>query len=1065
MRIAHTADWHIRLQKRHEEYREVINNFRNSIEENKIDRVLIAGDLFHSKTVLNPESYLLAKNLLTSIATYCPVDIIVGNHDCIVNQSKRLDAIYPLVQNIESECAVTLFRDSGIYSISDKVSYGVFSIVDKKFPIEFDRENEKCYIAIYHGAINNSATETGYAIRSENNIDMFKNYDIFMLGDIHKFQELRWNKGNATGAYSGSIIQQNFGEELNKGYIIWDIEDVNNFSSSFCKLNNRYGYHTIHLPKADVNEIDKLDIKVSEKPYVRVILQTSSYNVLTAKNISSYIREKFNPVSISIETVVDASSTSLCIGDSEIENVANKLVQRKLIEDFAKKLDSSEEDIAGILKIHEERYADVTDEYYGKRCSSWNIDYIRFSNTFSYADNNYIDFNSIPGLVGIFAKNRSGKSSILSTLLVGIFKHCDRINKRNLVDIINKREDEASIEIGLTIGSDKYRIDRVITRREKDKDRASNDIALYKIEGDEEINITGDANKNEAENHIRSILGDYDNHKIASFGLQNNLTNFIHMNQGERKVVLSSFIGIDVIENLYNVVNNECTAIKTVINQYKKHDYRSALKSLEIEREELKDKLLDITADKEVVSNKLDSIRKIIDDLKSAIKKEDEWLEIIKDMPHISSIEDLDSARSAVENQLKINKDKFDNISLNINKLSQRSLEITLEELQKLEYVDIENNYKHVLNVREKLVDLLRKKQIVEEKIRSSKKLVIILDKHDWFEQSEFCKKCEFLKSAFKAKEDIVDIQDCLSNIIEYENKLKSELEYFDIIERKYREFEALKAENSNIEHNINSLNVELEKTRRLVDIAEREYEKLNKYIESFKENEAAITFNIKLNKEIEEITETENKLKIELSEFNDEFIDVRTKIAAIEQKIADLSESLTSVKEIEVKFRQYSLLKNILSKNGIQLSIVKKVVPIINSEISKILSDIPNFEIILEIDEDSKYLDIYIEDDTGKRRIELGSGMEETIAAISIRAALANISLLPKSNLFILDEGFGTLDSENLSIVNDILVKLKEMFKTILIISHIEEMADSCDHIITIDRDSDGYSQIKVGE
>jgi exonuclease SbcC len=76
---------------------------------------------------------------------------------------------------------------------------------------------------------------------------------------------------------------------------------------------------------------------------------------------------------------------------------------------------------------------------------------------------------------------------------------------------------------------------------------------------------------------------------------------------------------------------------------------------------------------------------------------------------------------------------------------------------------------------------------------------------------------------------------------------------------------------------------------------------------------------------------------------------------------------------------------------------------------------------------------------------------MEKMIASIAIRVALINISTLPKSDIFIIDEGFGALDSNNVEACARLLSSLKKHFKTILIISHVDEIKDIVDKNLEI--------------
>ena len=97
MRIAHLSDIHIRKTRRHEEYRVVLDNLLLSLESLSIDRIVIAGDLLHNKTDLSPEAVQLASEYLDVLSDIAPIDLILGNHDCVINQHNRLDSLSPII--------------------------------------------------------------------------------------------------------------------------------------------------------------------------------------------------------------------------------------------------------------------------------------------------------------------------------------------------------------------------------------------------------------------------------------------------------------------------------------------------------------------------------------------------------------------------------------------------------------------------------------------------------------------------------------------------------------------------------------------------------------------------------------------------------------------------------------------------------------------------------------------------------------------------------------------------------------------------------------------------------
>jgi exonuclease SbcC len=76
---------------------------------------------------------------------------------------------------------------------------------------------------------------------------------------------------------------------------------------------------------------------------------------------------------------------------------------------------------------------------------------------------------------------------------------------------------------------------------------------------------------------------------------------------------------------------------------------------------------------------------------------------------------------------------------------------------------------------------------------------------------------------------------------------------------------------------------------------------------------------------------------------------------------------------------------------------------------------------------------------------------MEKTIASLTLRVALTNISSLPRSDILVIDEGFGTLDASGIEACNRLLTSLKHYFKTIIVITHVDGIKDAADHVIEI--------------
>ena len=144
---------------------------------------------------------------------------------------------------------------------------------------------------------------------------------------------------------------------------------------------------------------------------------------------------------------------------------------------------------------------------------------------------------------------------------------------------------------------------------------------------------------------------------------------------------------------------------------------------------------------------------------------------------------------------------------------------------------------------------------------------------------------------------------------------------------------------------------------------------------------------------------------------------------------------------------------------NGIAYDVIKKKIPVINSEIAKVLANIVEFEVFFEAT--GNKFDILIKHPQyDERPIEMASGAEKSLSAMAIRLALLGVSSLPTGDLFILDEPGTALDEDNMSGFIQILELIKVYFKNVLLISHLDSLKDCVDMQIVIDKKA-GYAKV----
>ena len=100
--IIHIADVHIRNFQRLEEYSEQLTKVVEKCEEiaSKYDkdevRIVISGDLVHSKNTISNELMVFASYFLRQLEQIATVIVIAGNHDLIVENQNRTDTMTAL---------------------------------------------------------------------------------------------------------------------------------------------------------------------------------------------------------------------------------------------------------------------------------------------------------------------------------------------------------------------------------------------------------------------------------------------------------------------------------------------------------------------------------------------------------------------------------------------------------------------------------------------------------------------------------------------------------------------------------------------------------------------------------------------------------------------------------------------------------------------------------------------------------------------------------------------------------------------------------------------------------
>ncbi len=178
--------------------------------------------------------------------------------------------------------------------------------------------------------------------------------------------------------------------------------------------------------------------------------------------------------------------------------------------------------------------------------------------------------------------------------------------------------------------------------------------------------------------------------------------------------------------------------------------------------------------------------------------------------------------------------------------------------------------------------------------------------------------------------------------------------------------------------------------------------------------------------------------------------------ITSINEKIENNKKLIVRIQEEEEKEKIYKIYLEAFGKNGVTKIIMKTMMPLINSELQRLMEDSCYFRLEVRISEKNEVEFVMIDNGTGiDKLMTSGSGYEKTIASLALRSVLTKICTLPKPNLVVMDEVFGKISNENLEMVSEFFVKLKDYFEKVFVISHNPLINNWSDNIVKIKKEN----------
>ena len=1019
----------------------------NKLRELEVDYIIHCGDIAHTKTQISPEFVDLCSDFFRNLADIAPTYIILGNHDGNLRNSYRQDALTPIVNALDKP-NLKLIKNSGEVILNDTFTLNILSVFDTDNWSD-PSDSTKINIALYHGSVSNCQTDAGWVMEyGENDISIFDRFDYAFLGDIHKTNQQLDKDGRIR--YCGSTVQQNHGETNDKGFLVWEIEDKKTFTVEHHTLVNPKPFITINLtPKGRIPKGTELPSKARLR-----LVSDNALPLDTIRKVIDVAKVRFKPEAITYLCRSDGLGGLNGETNSLIqEDLRDIAVQEGLIEKYIKDYQIDSDVLQKVYDLNKKYNTLVEEEEEVSRNVNWKLKRVEWDNLFNYGEGNSVDFYDMNGVVGILGKNFSGKSSIIDSLMYTLYNTTSKNNRRNY-NVINQNKDECRGCVQIDIGTKTYKIERTSKKyikklKGKVTNEAKTDVEFTVLDNatgvEQELNGTS---RIETDKNIRKIFGTVEDFLMTSMASQLGSLNYISEGSTKRKEILAKFLDLEIFDKKFKMAKEDSSDIKAMIRRMEKRDF---VKEAKDARTDLARSEAETSLKQKECKKLANSISKLNDNLIDCDKLISsipaEIIDIIrvneKLQDLINKIDILESDKVSLETDLTQKKQFYDKMVAFVDDFDVESL----QEKQDL-----------IKKHRESIIAFESEIETESTRLSSLKKKVKLLDEVPCGEEFSHCK---FIKDAYSAKKNVIPVQDIINKLNSRAGEVSKSINELNPaqLDDHYEKFQRITKKRNETLNEINGLKLDIEKTKTHVLRFNQEKGILETKKQEYEANKEAIENLESLLQQKMDLETNIGQHKKEYETCQQESMELYKQNGFLEQTLEQVNLDEQEYENLNAEFTAYDLFQRCMHSNGISYGIIKKRLPLINEEISKILTNIVDFDILFDNGENK--LDILIKHSRfDPRPIEMGSGAEKTICAMAIRLALLNVSTLPKGDIFILDEPGTALDEDNMEGFVRILDMISTQFKTVLLISHLDNLKDTVEQQITIDK-IDGYAYV----
>lgn len=749
----------------------------------------------------------------------------------------------------------------------------------------------------------------------------------------------------------------------------------------------------------------KLDISTLENPYIQVIWEDTPENFTQERirSVKQYFMKKYTSTNINVITKVKTSDDNSAQTVDVSSNIMDKNYQKELVKSFleSKGQDQYMDQLMNIdLAVENRMLANEVEVSPFKR---WYIKKIEFSNFLSYGQNQVIDFDKCNGITVVESDppNFGGKTVLTVDLLLFLFFNTTTKTQK-AEEIFNRFTDvnKVSVKGDITIDGEDYVILRQIERKKSKAGEwnIKTELEFFKKLADGQLlNFTGEQRR-ETENFMKNSIGSMDDFLMTIVTTASNLEDLLEAKPTARGQVLTRFLGLEFLKKkeetgkelysefskgmLSNVYNTETL----------RQDNESFVEEISNMRYEIDEMIKNIRD----VDSRLQKGQTYKDDLlKAKYTDLDRELIVLNPIKLQSDITGLESDGQRIKNQIS---------------------DIKIVEPKEFYHEDKHDEIKDSM------------KTINGELILAQNKVEEIEDLVKKFGDGIQCDHCGIkLMEAALTKKKIDELSEWEKKVDKLSKKwidLDSKEKSYTQLKKDFDEYERNKLIKEKFELSLESNELKLAQVKDKL----KRFEEVQDKIKKNNEIEGQL---LKAELRIDElIGEKRGYEKIQTTNL--------TRIESLEGRIEKNNGFILKISEEFEREMLYKIYVEIYGKNGITKTIMKTMMPLINSELQRLLQDSAYFNLEIRISDKNEVEFIMIDNSTGIEKLMVsGSGYERTIAAMALRAVLSKVCSLPKPNIMVFDEVFGKISNDNLEMVGEFFSKMKQYFEKIFVITH----------------------------